>query len=379
MRAPVLVLVCLSTLATLPPAAFAADANASDVPMDMKWQKPAIPLKINGSGPYMFLLDSGAGPSLIVDQDLAQELKLPKQGNDRVGDPSNPHALAVDKVMVDTVQVGDLVYEGVESLSWDRPLYSGPERPRGVAGLGLFGGMLVTFDYPAGRVRFLRGDLPEPDGKEVFACRMVHNVPTIDIDVAGKKFEAHLDTGSTGFISLPLDAAKTLPLASEPIEMARASTVNRQYSVYSAPLKGTVQVANVKLENPTLHFMEGSRPNVGTDFLRNMAVTIDRKNQRLRFVSDGRPVAPAQRPRVGLLTAGVRDGRIPVDSVAPGSPAEKAGLRAGDMVVKINGQPVGPMKPGDVAMAMRVTPLRFTLLRDGGELEVEIPVEPATP
>jgi predicted aspartyl protease len=379
MRTAVTVFVCLSTLVLLPPAALAADANASDVPMEMKWQKPAIPLKINGTGPYMFLLDSGAGPSLIVDQDLAQELKLPKQGTDRVGDPSNPHAVAVDKVMVDTVQVGDLVYEGVESLSWDRPLYSGPDRPRGVVGLGLFGGMLVTFDYPAGRVRFLRGDLPEPDGKEVFACRMVHNVPTIDLDVAGKKFEAHLDTGSTGFISLPMDAAKTLPLASEPVEVARASTVNRQYSVYAAPLKGTVQVANVKLENPTLQFMEGSRPNVGTDFLRNMAVTIDRKNQRLRFVSDGRPVAPAQRPRIGLLTMGVQDGQIPVQGVVPGSLAEKAGIKAGDVIVKINGLPVAPMKAGDVAMAMRATPLRFTVLRDGGEVDVDIPLETASP
>lgn len=379
MRTAVTVFVCLSTLVLLPPAALAADANASDVPMEMKWQKPAIPLKINGTGPYMFLLDSGAGPSLIVDQDLAQELKLPKQGTDRVGDPSNPHAVAVDKVMVDTVQVGDLVYEGVESLSWDRPLYSGPDRPRGVVGLGLFGGMLVTFDYPAGRVRFLRGDLPEPDGKEVFACRMVHNVPTIDLDVAGKKFEAHLDTGSTGFISLPMDAAKTLPLASEPVEVARASTVNRQYSVYAAPLKGTVQVANVKLENPTLQFMEGSRPNVGTDFLRNMAVTIDRKNQRLRFVSDGRPVAPAQRPRIGLLTMGVQDGQIPVQGVVPGSLAEKAGINAGDVIVKINGLPVAPMKAGDVAMAMRATPLRFTVLRDGGEVDVDIPLETASP
>jgi len=40
---------------------------------------------------------------------------------------------------------------------------------------------------------------------------------------------------------------------------------------------------------------------------------------------------------------------------------------------------VAPMKAGDVAMAMRATPLRFTVLRDGGEVDVDIPLETASP
>ena len=67
---------------------------------------------------------------------------------------------------------------------------------------------------------------------------------------------------------------------------------------------------------------------------------------------------------------------MPVEGVAPGSRAEKAGLRAGDAVVKISGQPVAPMKPGGVAMALRATPLRLTFLRDGREVEVDVNMEP---
>ena len=339
--------------------------------MEMKWQKPAITVKISGSGPYMFLLDSGAGPALIVDQDLAQELKLPKQGTDQVGDPSNPHALAVDKVMVDTVQVGDLVYEGVESLEQDRPLYSGPDQ-RGVVGLGLLGGMLVTFDYPAGRVRFLRGDLPEPDGKEVFACRMVHNIPAIDIDVAGKKFEAHLDTGSTGFIS----SLWTWPRSSSGRRAGRDRPGQHREPPVSG-LRGHAQGDGAGCQP------EGGEPHAAL----HGRVPCQRRErlpaQRRGHHRSQEPAAPLRlrretdRPRShGLASAcspwGCRRAGYRCRG-SLGSLAEKAGIKAGDVVVKINGQPVAPMKPGDVAMAMRATPLRLTLLRDGGEVDVAIP------
>jgi len=198
-------------------AAPAVSEPTTDVLMDLRWQKPAIEVKLNGTGPYWFLLDSGAGPYVIVDSDLAAELRVPPEGKDKVGDPSNPHALSVDRVYLDRVEVGSLV---------------------------------------------------------------------------GKRLMARLDTGSTGFLSLPPDLAKQLPLAGEPIKVGRAHTVNRQYSILSADLRGEVHLGGLRIENPTLHFMDSIGANVGTDPLRALVVTIDRKNQRARLVSDGRPIAP---------------------------------------------------------------------------------------
>lgn len=359
-----------SPLPTVPPTV---------VPMDLRWQKPAIQVKLNGTGPYWLLLDSGAGPHLIVDSDLAAALQLPVEGKGKVGDPSHSHALDVDQVSVDRVEIGDLSYEAVEALSWDRPLYSADDRPRGVVGLGLFGGMLVTFDYPAGKVRLERGDLPEPDGVTVLKAPVAHNIPSVEIDVAGERLMARLDTGSTGFLTLPPGLAKQLPLAGEPVEVGRAHTVNGQYPVLSATLQGEVRLGGLRIERPTLHFTESIGANVGSELLRALTVTIDKRNERVRLVSDGRPISSSGRPRIGLLSAGVREGRMEIDGVAPGSPAEKAGLRAGDAILKINGEPVAPMKPGDVAMALRASPLRLTLLRDGREIEVSVELPPEGP
>mgnify|MGYP001558261570 CR=1 FL=1 len=218
-----------------------------EVPMDLRWMKPAIEVNLNGTGPYWFILDSGAGPYLIGDADLAAELEFPLEGKESIGDPTHPHALGVNKVFVDRVEVGSLVYEGVEALTWDKVLYSGSNRPRGI---GLFGGRLVTFDYPAGKVRLERGDLPEPEGG--------------------------------------------------------------------------MRLGGLRIENPVL----------------NRVVTIDKRNQRVRLVSDGRAIASSNRPRLGLVSTVVQDGRIPVTRLTPGSPAVKAGLRDGnELEVEVNMEP----------------------------------------
>jgi len=371
-----LTLVLAAFVLSTPAAPTPADSPV-EVPMDLRWLKPAIEVKLNGTGPYWFILDSGAGPYLIVDADLAAELKLPPEGKQQIGDPTHPHALTVDEVYVKRVEVGSQTYEGVGALTWDKVLYSGTNRPRGIVGMGLFGGKLVTLDYPGGKLRIEPGDLPEPDGATVFEAPMMHNVPSIEIQLEGKPVMARLDTGSTGFLSLPTDYAKTLPLTGEPVEVGRAHTVNREYPVLSSTLKGTIRVGSLRIENPVVSFIDTGGANIGTDLLRSLVVTIDKRNQRVRLVSDGRPIAASNRPRLGIVSPVVQDGRIPITRLTPDSAAEKAGVRVGDAVVRINGEPVATMKAGDLALALRANPLRLTLLRDGSELEIQVNLEPA--
>lgn len=364
--------------ASLLSASAPSDAGqVADIPMDFRWQKPAIEVKLNGTGPYWFLLDSGVGPYLIVDSDLAAELKLPVEEKAGAASQGHAHRPAMDTVYVDAVEVGSFRYEGVQALSWNPGMYADPVRPRGIVGVGLFGGTLVTFDYPAGRVRLQRGDLPEPDGAGVLDAPSMHNIPSIEIDVAGRRVMARLATGSTGFLTLPPDMASQLPLASAPVEAGRAQTSNGPVVIRTAALNGSVSFGGLRIENPPLDFMEAGGATVGSDLLRSLIVTIDRKNQRVRLVSDGRPLVASTRSRLGLLHSGVQDGKIPIERVRPGSPAEEAGLHAGDAIVKIGGRPVAAMRPGDVAFALRSDPLRLSILRDGHEVEVDVRVEPA--
>jgi serine protease Do len=99
------------------------------------------------------------------------------------------------------------------------------------------------------------------------------------------------------------------------------------------------------------------------------------------------PVMPTNAPTVGFegeqLTPqlaeyfGVREG-ILVRTVYPRTPAERSGLKAGDVVIKVNGTPV--MLPreitGIVGMAARNRkPISFTVVRNKKEITVNIDMD----
>lgn len=71
-----------------------------------------------------------------------------------------------------------------------------------------------------------------------------------------------------------------------------------------------------------------------------------------------------------------------VSWVLPGTEAEKAGLRVGDVIVALNGEALEAYRPQDARMLMlKVEDLdigadaRLTLLRDGKEVEVKVPLQ----
>jgi S1-C subfamily serine protease len=74
----------------------------------------------------------------------------------------------------------------------------------------------------------------------------------------------------------------------------------------------------------------------GDDVGGNMFVPIDRLAPILAdLISDGRPAV--SHPWLGLSTSDV-GGRLVVSRVAPGAPAEKAGVRRGDVIVGVAGE-----------------------------------------
>ncbi len=64
------------------------------------------------------------------------------------------------------------------------------------------------------------------------------------------------------------------------------------------------------------------------------------------------------------------DGYIRVVSPLDGTPADRAGIRAGDLIVRIDGRPLGRMTPDEVSRMMRGEPgteVAVTIARDGAE------------
>lgn len=94
-------------------------------------------------------------------------------------------------------------------------------------------------------------------------------------------------------------------------------------------------------------------------------------------------ITPQMAQALGLPTASpAKDGAL-VAAISPGSPAEKAGLKAGDVIIAVNGEKV--TNPGDLAADIaNVDPnakADITYLRNGKQLDVNVAVTtmPANP
>jgi serine protease Do len=87
----------------------------------------------------------------------------------------------------------------------------------------------------------------------------------------------------------------------------------------------------------------GDAAGRGDEMPGNMFVPIDRLPPILAdLIADGH-IAGAQPPWLGVTTNEVK-GRLVVSKVTPGGPAEKAGVRSGDIIVGVSGE-----KPNDLA------------------------------
>ena len=112
-----------------------------------------VPVSINGSGPYDFLLDTGSAKT-IVDQSLADELGLPRGGEKNIVGVLASTKMSV--VHVDSLSVAGATVPGGDIFGSDHPaIVTG--KVRGVLGEDFLQNFDVLIDY---RHQVIRLDAP---------------------------------------------------------------------------------------------------------------------------------------------------------------------------------------------------------------------------
>ena len=253
------------------------------VPFRMEKGRPVVDVTVDGKGPFPFVLDTGAGGT-VLESELAKELGLPEAGEVRIGDPINPHAIAAKQFRIERLAIGGAVFSGMVVTSMENGGFQQHLGARGILGMPLFAELLLTLDYGRGQLRVGRGELPAPDGRELIALSHgFGGTIRVPITVASLSLEADLDSGSAGGVSLPEKYMEELPLEGKPVEVGHARTVNSQFVVHGATLKGTVKIGGHSLENPALRFSRLPVVNIGNEVMRRFVLTIDQKAGRIRF------------------------------------------------------------------------------------------------
>jgi predicted aspartyl protease len=148
------------------------------------------PVKINGQGPYQFLVDTGANTSCI-SRDLAERLMLTATESARVhtvvGVRERPG------VLIDHLQVGERSRKAVRAAA----LPLGPDLD-GVLGIDWLKGQRLELGFKAKSMAITRSkaDLPRDGVAIVPARRSQGQLTIVDADLSGKRISAMIDSGS---------------------------------------------------------------------------------------------------------------------------------------------------------------------------------------
>lgn len=256
-----------------------------EIPMRVEGGMFAIELMVNGKGPFLFAIDTGAEGGPRLDSSLMEKLGLKSSGQMRDGDPSGRRPGMAETVQLDSIEVGGLRFTGVAATSRNYKNSPRPLAADGIIGLGLFPDYLVTLDFPAKVLRIARGELPKADGAEILDYQTEHGVPSVDLGVGNTKIKAHLDSGNRiGEFVFPASFVEKLTQTSKPLVVGRARSASGEMEIKQVQIKELVRLGRHEFPDATITFPSlGDAGNVGAKILSQFAVTFDQKNQRVRL------------------------------------------------------------------------------------------------
>jgi hypothetical protein len=262
-------------------------ADGVTVPMQDFGGRPVVDVRIDGKGPYPFILDTGASITVIGD-DLGRELSLAPQEGVHAGSPGDAPAPAI--VTVRALGLGTATIGGFMAAVMPLASFFKTEgAPRGVLSAASFPGYLVIFDYPGKRITIKKGALDAADAQTIFQYPDDAELPELPIRIGGHDTQVHVDTGSGSTLTLPRRFLAELPLKSEPKDAGQARLPGGSFPVSSAAVDGPLEIGRYKIDLKELRFSDvrlgaGLGPgNIGYPILKDFVVTLDSKNRRVRM------------------------------------------------------------------------------------------------
>ncbi len=369
------------------------------VPFELYDGRVFLRVPVNGGEPGDFQFDSAAGRSCVTRR-FGRRIRLETPWTATVsgaGDGTQSVPVARDVGFA----IGDLRFRAERVLLVDMDeltLYTG-RRTDGLVGRELLERYVVAFDYAARTMTAY-----EPASYEY---RGSGAVLPIDVQVGGPVVQAtlHMPELPPLPLKLLLDAPHAGPLVlTTPfvdrhrlLDSARKLTPTLVPTVVmgvggeSAQLLGrslSLEIGPYAFQSPVVSFSRAKAGSlaaveidgiVGSRVLARFRIVYDYSRRRVILEPGPRLEEPFAHDMSGLRlrsrTLALRT--IEVARVAEGSPADAAGLRAGDLLLLVDGRPVRPVDFPEVrARLERPGPVRLELSRDGRRRTVVLELRP---
>lgn len=267
--------------------ATALPASADGViPLDTSGPRPTAKLTIDTAAPVSVIFDSGAGGS-VVNNEVGARHRLPDEGSVHISSPGAAKPVPAYLSRLPAARLGDADVSGarvvVGDLGVPLPGISGVMSPN------TFSGSLVRFELTKSRVVVVPKSPSSIPPTAASPYGGAHPLPAMEIDVAGVKLQAHLDTGNGRGFSLPLEIADRFSLQTpltpaKPVKMAGG-----ERKAFLSRIKGKVRVGPIELIDPEVIFIERFEfANVGFSILKDWTFVLDPAEQRSWLVAPER-------------------------------------------------------------------------------------------
>lgn len=262
-----------------------APSDSKAIPMQTDGGMPTVEVMVNGQGPFVFGIDTGAQGGSRIDTSLVEKLALKASGEVQATDGSGRNPQMAQLFKLASVTIGNLKFSDVTAGSRNFKNSPRPLKIDGILGLSVFSEYLVTLDFPAKLLRVEKGELPKADGAEILDYKSQGGIPLLELNVGNTKINAHLDSGNgIGAFVLPTAFVEKLTQASEPKVVGRARSASGEMEIKQVRIKEIVRLGRHEFPDATVTYPALSDiGNVGVKTLNQFIVTFDQQHQRVRL------------------------------------------------------------------------------------------------
>jgi len=370
---------------------FVSGTEAREIPFEIYNNHVYLQIQMNGGKSLRFLLDTGAEIT-VVDQATAEAQKLALLGPVEVTGAAGSTELAWTKIQsfklpgvsLNNQVVGVIALDGLEPLTG--------RRIDGILGYDFFSRFVVEINYVKLVINLYDPSSYKYDGPgESLPITLEGSVPylrTTIVQMGNKPIEGkfNIDTGSSGSLTLNtpfVNSHRLLKFTSKtvPVPLAGVGGTAEQH----IGRIGELRLGRLSIKNPIAGFSQSAQGDfasrnfdgvIGNEVLRRFDTVVDYSRQRLILSPNIYFDAPYEYDMSGaILTAEPPNfPAFAVRRVFSDSPAAEAGLRVGDRIMAIDGQPASRYALGEVRQMFREDGREYALSvsRGGQVLDIKI-------
>lgn len=326
-----------------------------------------VPMKINGKGPFNFVLDTGVGLMIISDPKLIDSLQISNLKNIKISGLGGGEDLSAYISYNISLTLGNTKAENISAAIlktdvFELSNYAGI-RIHGLIGYEFFSSFIVRINFINNTLSVFKQDT----GKELrngirLPISIEDRKPYIFSDVlleSGEKISGNfiIDTGAGHPVSIETNSFKlpdkkikgnlgigfTGPISGY---IGRVNSLN----LGAFPLKNIIAAFPEQLETASLTNSVKRTGNIGIAVLRRYHVMFDYSRLSIYIKPSANFNEPFEHDMAGieLIHTGNEYERLMVSRVEPNSAAEIAGIEIGDEILKINFKPAHEMKESDI-------------------------------